>query len=133
MLVDEEGSGLVRASVAEAELAATSMITYVEARAALARRRHAGGLGATEHRRVLEDLEGHWGRCARIELAEDTVVDAARLAETHRLRAYDAVHLASAVLLGRRLGGETLFASWDNQLDAAAAREGLRLIRRRRR
>jgi predicted nucleic acid-binding protein len=133
MFVDEEGSGLVRASVAEAELAATSMMTYVETRAALARRRHAGGLTPAEHRRVLEDLEGHWGRYARLELAEDMLIDAARLAEVHRLRAYDAVHLASAVLLARRPGGETLFVSWDDQLDAAAAREGLRLVRRRRR
>jgi hypothetical protein len=61
------------------------------------------------------------------------LIDAARLAEVHRLRAYDAVHLASAVILARRPGGETLFVSWDDQLDAAAAREGLRLVRRRRR
>lgn len=69
----------------------------------------------------------------RIEVTEDLLRDAASLAETHRLRAYDAVHLASAKLVRGRLGGDTTFASWDDDLDTAAAREGFTLLRSRRR
>jgi hypothetical protein len=48
-----------------------------------------------------------------------------RLAESHRLRAYDAVHLASARSLSGRVSRSLVFASWDADLESAAAREGL--------
>jgi len=69
----------------------------------------------------------------RLEVSESLVRRAADLAETHRLRGYDAIHLASALLLADRLGGETAFGSWDDALDTAAAREGFLLLRERRR
>jgi predicted nucleic acid-binding protein len=48
--------------------------------------------------------------------------EAGRLAEEHGLRGYDAVHLASALALK-----ETTMVTWDGDLRAAAAREGLDL------
>jgi len=69
----------------------------------------------------------------RIDVNEGLATRAAHLAETHRLRAYDAIQLASGLLFAERLGDDTLFGSWDDTLDAAAAREGLRLLRTRRR
>lgn len=66
-------------------------------------------------------------------MSEPLIHQAAELAERHRLRGYDALHLASALLLAGRLGEEMAFASWDDDLDAAAARQGLTLIRSRRR
>jgi hypothetical protein len=47
------------------------------------------------------------------------------LAEAHRLRAYDAVHLGSAVAVHHRLEEVVVFASWDLRLGKAAKREGL--------
>ncbi len=133
LYIDEEGADLVRARRTEADTVATSLITLVEARAALARRRHAGHSSPAQHRRALDELTDDWDRYVRLEVSESLVSRAAALAETHRLRGYDAVHLASALLLTDRLGGETAFGSWDDALDAAAAREGLRLFRERRR
>ena len=109
------------------------MIAYVEARAALARRRHAGDLSPADHRRVVEDLDNDWERYIRLEVTEGLLREAAGVADQHRLREYDAIHLASAMLLRARAGGETTFASWDDVLDAAAAREGFPLLRARRR
>jgi hypothetical protein len=105
----------------------------VEARAALARRRHQGDVAASAHRTALESLTTDWERLVRIGLNEGLVHRAAQLAETHRLRAYDAIQLASGLLFAERLGEDTLFGSWDDALDAAAAREGLALLRVRRR
>lgn len=127
--VDEEGSPLIRHSVEAATLVGTSAIAYVEARAALARRRRSGHLSSQSHRIVLRALDADWQRYIRLEVTEDLIHEAATIAEHYALRAYDAIHLASAVLLSRRLGGETMFASWDDALDAAAAREGLRRLR----
>jgi len=112
---------------------ATSLVTLVEMRAALARRRHQGDVSPAQHRLALDSLADDWERVVHIGVSERLVIQAARLAEAHRLRAYDAIHLASGLLFAERRVDETLFGSWDDALDAAAAREGLRLLRARRR
>jgi predicted nucleic acid-binding protein len=128
--VDEEGSALVREAVARAELISTSRVAYVEARAAFARRRHTKDMDAQAYRRIVRDLAGDWEHYLRIDVTEPLVRKAARLAERHRLRAYDAIHLASAGELKDRLAEPIVFACWDAQLEAAARREGLELLGR---
>ena len=110
---------------------ATSLVSYVEARAALARRRRSGDLTVAECRRAVDDLNGDWERFIKVEVTEALVHEAARLADVHRLRGYDALHLASALSLADALGAAPMFASWDDDLDAAAARQGLPLLRSR--
>lgn len=111
---------------------ATSTLTLVEARAALARRRRAGDASAAQYRGAVTALADDWERYVRLEVTEPLVRRAAELAEAHRLRGYDALHLASALVMTERLGADTVFGSWDDALDAAAAREGFTLLRRRR-
>ncbi len=130
LYADEEGAPVVRQRVAQAELVATSTIAYVEARAAFARRQREGNFSLAGYRRMVRDLDSDWDRYLRLEVTEPLIRDAARLAETYRLRTHDAVHLASACLMLDRLGGAVEFGSWDSELDAAAEREGLELASR---
>ncbi len=132
LYVDEEGSSVVRNVVDQAGLIATSAIAYVEARAAFVRRRHEGGLSAGEYRRIIRDLDGDWARYLVVEVTDSLIRESARLAEAHRLRAYDAVHLASAAAVHGRLAEPIVFASWDLGLEKAAEREGLEPLRSRR-
>ena len=125
--VEEVGSASVREHVGEATAVATSSITYVEARAAFARRRRAGDLTTGEQRRLVGELDSDWERYVRLEVTNDLIREAAALADRYPLRAYDAIHLASAVTARRRLGGDLVFACWDDALSAAASREGLQL------
>lgn len=125
LYVDEEGSAAVRGHVARAELVATSPLAYVEARAAFTRRRREGRFPSPEYRRVVRGLDADWDRYLLVEVRMSVVREAARLAEAHRLRAYDALHLASARVVRDRLGEAVAFASWDADLGAAARREGL--------
>jgi predicted nucleic acid-binding protein len=127
--VDEEGSPACRRAVTEADLVATSALAYVEARAAFARRRRGGGLSTGAHRRIVRDLEGDWASYAVIEVTNRVIREGARLADRHHLRAYDAVHLASAGVLRDGERTESLvFACWDAGLGRAARREGLSLL-----
>ena len=103
LYVDEEGSSVVRSAVDQARQISTSAIAYVEARAAFVRRRHEGGLLAGEYRRIIRDLDDDWARYLVVEVTDSLIRESARLAETHRLRAYDAVHLASATAVHGRL------------------------------
>ncbi len=132
LYVDEGGSPIVRNAVDQAELIATSILSYVEARAAFVRRRHEGGLSAGEYRRIIRDLDSDWGRYMVVEVTESLVRAAARLTEAHRLKAYDALHLASAAVLRGRLAEPFVFASWDLSLERTAKREGLTSLRSQR-
>jgi uncharacterized protein len=107
----------------------TSSIAYVEARAAFSRRRRAGDLSASEHRHLISELDSDWARYVRLEVSDGLIREAAALADRHHLRAYDAIHLASAVAARRQLG-DMVFACWDDGLTAAASREGLEIARR---
>jgi hypothetical protein len=51
----------------------------------------------------------------------------------HALRAYDAIHLASAGTLREKIAVPVSFASWDWQLYIAAGREGLNPVHIRQR
>ena len=127
LYVAEDGSTLVREVLAQARLVATASIAYVEARAALARRRHEGSLPPLDHQRTIQAFDADWGRFFRIDMTESLIREAALLAERHRMRAYDAIHLASAATLKTQLGPVT-FLSWDIALEAAAHREGFGLL-----
>lgn len=129
LYVDEAGSPIVRHAVDQAELIATAAIAYVEARAALVRRRHEGGLSAGDYRRIVRGLDADWPRYLIVEVTDSLIRESARLAEVHRLRAYDAVHLAAAAAVHGQLAEPIIFASWDFDLEKAARGEGLEPLR----
>lgn len=124
LYVDEEGSPLVRDHVGRASVVATSAIAYVEARAALARRRHERWLSPSEHRRIVRALDRDWEHYLLLTVTDALIREAASLTETHHLRAYDAIHLASAAVVKVRLSETVVFASWDANLETVARREG---------
>jgi predicted nucleic acid-binding protein len=115
--------------VSEDPVAATSLIAYVEARAAFNRHRAETRVSSAEYRRIVAELDADWDRYVRIDFNPSLARMAGTLAERYGLRAYDAVHLASALEAGTRLGALPVFACWDRTLNAAAAREGLPLLR----
>ena len=126
--IDEEGRLGVRRAVADAETTATTAVAYVEARAAFVRRRHEGVLSVKDYARITTDLDADWQRYLVVTITDRLIRESARLAEIHRLRAYDAVHLASATGIRARLAEPVVFACFDRRLGRAARREGLRLL-----
>ena len=125
LYVDEEGAAAVRGAVARADLVATSALAYVEAWAAFGRRRRERGLSARAYRRVIQRLDADWTHYLVVEVTEPVIRESARFAEVYALRAYDAVHLASAVALHGGLAQPITFASWDFALEKVATRAGL--------
>ena len=128
LYVDEEGTATVQDLVTTAELVGTSTIAYVEARAALARRQREDCFSKTSLRRIVHDLDRDWDHYLLIDISDPLIRRASGLAETRRLRAYDAVHLASACLLNDRLPNAVGFTCWDVDLNAAASQEGLKIL-----
>ena len=66
-------------------------------------------------------MEDHWDEIDTVEVTDDLVRFAGDLADRRALRGYDAVHLASALILG----DEVVMATWDRELSDAASEEGL--------
>lgn len=99
----------------------TSRMTYAEARAALGRLTRARSTTPAGARAARDHLEFRWTQLQAIEVSDGLVRLAGDLAERRGLRGYDAVHLASALILG----DDILMATWDTDLRDAAAAEGL--------
>lgn len=106
---------------------ATSEIAYVEVRAALARRRYQGNVGEDAYRSTLAQLQTDWDGLYRVAADRLIITQAAELAERYRLRACDAMHLASSLELHRK-PNPVVFGCWDAALNAAAGNAGLKTI-----
>ncbi len=122
--VEETGSARVREKAHQAEGLATSRIAYAEARAALARKLRERGLSRTGYRSVVEDLNRDWEDYFILDVSDAVVKFAGSLAEEHALRGADAIHLASALALGKQ-AESLVFSCFDGRLDRAARKEGL--------
>ncbi|MDP9134237.1 MAG: type II toxin-antitoxin system VapC family toxin [Actinomycetota bacterium] len=122
-MVDERGTRQTREVVSEAAAVATSDISYVETRAALARMRAGGRIGSDAARTARRVLDEIWLDLLSVPPDDELLARAAELADEHSLRGYDSVQLAAATSL--QTAGDVTFTCWDVELRAAAADVGL--------
>ena len=94
----------------------------------MSRRRREGVCTAGEHELALDALSMDLSRIPVIEVATRVTARARRLVERHPLRAADAIHLASCLLLQGTTGQAVEFVAFDRKLRAAAKREGLAVL-----
>jgi len=125
--VEESGSENVRNLILQADLVATSVISYAEARAAFARKFRDKEIKEKDHDHIKRALESDWDRFFIVDLTSAVVKDAGNLAEKYALRGFDALHLASALMLKRTPSSAVAFSSADKKLREAATREGLHI------
>ena len=128
LYAEEAGTETVEQAVDEAEAVTTSAIAYAEARAALARKRRENVFSPEQHREAVEALDEDWEALIKSEVTEDVVREAGDLAEEHALRGFDAIHLASALLVREAFSEQTneptedavSFLGFDSDLMVAA-------------
>ena len=130
--VDEEGSDWLRATIspARSQLLFTSRMTIVEVISAFARRVRDGSLTLEEFASARDLFRGDCLDEYQIMPPSIAVVDSASaLLERHPLRAYDAIHLATALGAQQFLADQNYpaltFLSADDRLNQAAVAEGL--------
>jgi uncharacterized protein len=121
LIRDEVGGALVRGIIGPANRTATSIVTYAESRAAIAAAVRGGRMDVVEGRQAVDTLDEIWSALVRLTVDEALVRLAGSLTDRHRLRGFDAIHLASAL----SLGVDTAMVSWDKDLARAAHDEGL--------
>lgn len=121
LYVREAGTAQVRSASEKAEAIATSAVAYAEARAAFARLLRERPASRTLHRRRVTRLDEDWSQYLVVELMPAVAHRSGELAETHGLRGFDAIHLASALWLQSAYSGEVVFMAFDTRLAAAAS------------
>ena len=132
LYVDEPGSTTVRRAERRSRFV-VSALARVEVPSALWRKARARSLDGTDARLLTASFEGDWygspdepPRFPVVTTSWALLAEAARLCETHDLRASDAIQLASAL---STMGGERIeFACFDRRLSAAAEAEGLPVL-----
>ncbi len=113
---------------ADAEPTACSRLGFVEMMKLLQRREAARSLSSAEHDALAASFARWFGGCYVMDVNRQIASDAADVIRRHGLRAADAIHLASALLIRSQGTDEVVFATGDLRLGAVAAAEGLRVL-----
>ena len=106
----------------------TSRLSEVEVASALSRRRREGACTASEHDLALQELGSDLSGMSVIEIASGVAARAREIVSRNPLRAGDAIHLASCLLLQNTTGQTVDLVAFDRKLRAAAELEGLPVI-----
>lgn len=118
---DERGSERVRALADGAREMVVAAHCKVEIASALARQRHDGFVSADDYLRILAVVQQHFGAFSRIELDRRVEALAVAAMERSRLRAMDALHIATA-----QVAGVEMFVTADRRQATAAQVAGLK-------
>jgi len=128
LYVPETDSAKIAQLVDAAEMSSTSRIAYAEVRAAFARKRRERAVTLRDYRTIVQDFDNDWESFFIVDVSDTLIKRAGELAETFALRGYDAVHLASARILGEQASQAVMFACFDDKLARAARRLGLAVL-----
>jgi predicted nucleic acid-binding protein len=122
--VEEEGSPGVAEVIDRSMVAATSIVTYAESRAAFARRMREGAFTNRDYKKLILNFERDWINYMQVKVSQELIQLAGNLAEKHALRGFDAIHLASALML-KKSGVPVIFSCYDEKLQRASSLEKL--------
>lgn len=112
--------------------AAASRLSEVEVASALARRSREGAFSIRERDRALAAFMEDFAALIVVELTPEVAAGARDLLLRHRLRAGDAIQLASGLFLQRALRQPVPFVAFDDRLSSAARDEGMSVVSGRR-
>jgi predicted nucleic acid-binding protein len=107
-----------------AEQIVTSFVAYAETMASMYRKKREGGIANKLIRKAAGAFQRDWESFIRVEVndALNGYIDS--VVERYPLRGFDAIHLASAMVIYERLPENFLFACFDESLAHAARSEG---------
>lgn len=129
LYVEEAGSELVKVYVRKGLFVATSRVAYAEARAAFARAWREGILEDQEYIEVVSNFKEEWPAFFALDVSDSVLQRVDVLIDKYRLRGFDALHLASTVVLSRRNEGEEILVGcWDARLWDCYQQEGFSLL-----
>ena len=122
----EAGSADIIALWKESIAIATSSIAYAETMASFFRKKREADISEKTINKTVDIFQKDWESFVRITATNDLNANIDRLIALHPLRGFDAIHLASALIVNERVPETFLFACFDRRLLKAAITEGLK-------
>jgi uncharacterized protein len=113
---------------AEATEIITSSVAYAETMASFYRKKREAGLKDNLVRKIVELFHKDWQSFIRVEVSGELNEYIDRVVEKNPLRGFDAIHLASAMIIQKQLDENLLFICFDQRLVNAAQSEGIRTL-----
>ncbi len=126
LLVEEAGTPRCEEQWSTADRVVSIRLVEVEARAALAHAARLDRLTTPQLRQATASLETLLAHLDFVEVSPELVARAGDIAESHALRAYDAVHLAAALEVA---DDDLVVVAGDRALTDAATAAGLAVAR----
>ena len=123
--VREAGSEHVIAHFDNYPIIGTAALTLAEMASAMSKAVRLNWVDEPDIMMAWEDFLSHWPTYTRLPVTAGIVERAAATSWHHGLRAYDSVHLASALIWKDLTGDDVIFACFDKKLLNAARGEGL--------
>jgi predicted nucleic acid-binding protein len=129
LFLDEDGSRQVNAQVTTAGSLSTSLVSWPEVRAGLARAQRGLRVSPDDYQSAVSRFSTDiWPRFEFVDFTVPLAHKAGDLAARYFLRGLDAIHLASAVTLRDELDESVSFSAFDGRLCEAAADCGLTVV-----
>jgi predicted nucleic acid-binding protein len=124
----EAGTDNVQHLLLHDGIPATATITYTEMYSGFSRTRREGGLTAIQYETICKEFESFWPSSLQISLTLSVLTLSRDLITRHPLRAFDAIHLASALHIQEELKEPMRIIAADGRLLQAAAAEQLAVL-----
>ena len=121
----EPNSNEVVSRWTEATEIITSSVPYAEASASFYRKKREAQLKDNLIRKIVDLFRSDWDSFIRVEVSDELNEYIDRAVVKHPLRGFDAIHLASAMIMQERLHDAFLFVCFDQRLVQAAQTEGI--------
>jgi predicted nucleic acid-binding protein len=104
----------------------TSSVAYAETLAAIHRKKRESALDDDLVKKIADALRRDWNSFVRIHVNEELNEYIDRAIQGHPLRGFDAIHLASALIMNDQFPGNVFFMCFDQTLTQAAIKEGIK-------
>ena len=106
----------------------TSSVAYAEMLASFYRKTREVKISAKVFSAMLFFFRRDWRSIIRVEVSDDLNETIDRIIRDHPLRGFDAIHLASALIVSDASPEQLVFACYDKRLILAAQKLGLRTM-----
>jgi len=124
----EKGTERTKRLLLQEDFTATATITYTEMYSGFSGKRREGGISTKQSHAICQEFELYWPTCLHVELTSEILELARDLIIQYPLRAFDAIHLASAIQLEREMAESITMIAADERLLYAAKAEDLMVI-----
>lgn len=109
----------------EARAIVTSSVAYAETMASFYRKKREANINKNIFTTIINSFHRDWESFIRVEVNNNLNERIDNLVALHPLRGFDAIHLASALIIHDTVSEDFLFACFDQRLVRAAKAEGL--------